>query len=266
MIQHSTQFHPSFVTGQLLGLERDGVLEVTHSFPIPNNLDAENEESNFRLILEYQADMMHCLRDANVDFNTVGWYQSCYMGSFIGQNMIETQFNYQQNISESVALVFDPERSHFGNICIRAFRLTDAFMAFYKDRKFTLEAVKAQNISTESIFEELPVLINNSSLAKFFLASQSELESFSFDFLNTSPVGHLEKSMELLSELLDEKASEDSKIDFYNKSRKKDESAAAAEPSRLESLLINAQIHDTCKSLECFIEAAVFKQSLETIQ
>ena len=31
----------------------------------------------------------------NVDNNTVGWYQSTYLGSFLNETMIETQFTYQ---------------------------------------------------------------------------------------------------------------------------------------------------------------------------
>ena len=54
-------------TGQLLGLDQDRVLEVTHSFPFPH--DDEDEETG----AEYQMDMMRCLRDVNVDSNTVGW-------------------------------------------------------------------------------------------------------------------------------------------------------------------------------------------------
>jgi hypothetical protein len=66
---------------------------------------------------DYQIAMMRCLREVrfgfscvahgqrpsvcmqvNVDNNTVGWYQSTYLGSFLNETMIETQFTYQARL------------------------------------------------------------------------------------------------------------------------------------------------------------------------
>ena len=87
--------------------------------------------------------MMRCLRDVNVDNNTVGWYQSTYFSSFIEESCIETQFNYQQHIKTAVLLVYDPARTRATGMPLRAFRLTDHFMALYGEGKFTLHAVAA---------------------------------------------------------------------------------------------------------------------------
>ena len=38
---------------------------------------------------------MRCLREINVDNNTVGWYQSTYLGSFYTEELIETFMAYQ---------------------------------------------------------------------------------------------------------------------------------------------------------------------------
>jgi hypothetical protein len=35
--------------------------------------------------VEYQFEMMRCLRDVNIDSNTVGWYQSTFLGSYLTQ-------------------------------------------------------------------------------------------------------------------------------------------------------------------------------------
>ena len=60
----------------------------------------------FFLGARYQVDMMRCLRDVNVDNNTVGWYQSTYLGSFVTHKLIETQYNYQQTFNnKSVVIV-----------------------------------------------------------------------------------------------------------------------------------------------------------------
>ena len=62
--------------------------------------------NKFFLGARYQVDMMRCLRDVNVDNNTVGWYQSTYLGSFVTHKLIETQYNYQQTFNnKSVVIV-----------------------------------------------------------------------------------------------------------------------------------------------------------------
>lgn len=42
--QHSRDFSPEFVTGQLLGMETDTCLEVSDSFPFASNLTDELEQ------------------------------------------------------------------------------------------------------------------------------------------------------------------------------------------------------------------------------
>jgi translation initiation factor 3 subunit H len=50
--------------------------------------------------------MMKSLREVNIDHNSVGWYQSTYLGSYVTQQLIETQFAYQQDIPNSVCIVY----------------------------------------------------------------------------------------------------------------------------------------------------------------
>ncbi len=101
LIKHCQAALPTFVTGQLLGLDVGPKLEVTNCFPFPSkeaeqqhgtrtNSNEEEEDS-----AEYQMEMMRHLREVNVDNNTVGWYQSTYFSSFIDESCVETQFNYQ---------------------------------------------------------------------------------------------------------------------------------------------------------------------------
>jgi translation initiation factor 3 subunit H len=110
IVKHSKEGMPTLVTGQLLGLDVGQTLEVTDCFPFPvraalsmslemwfsclgtcpgilccprshlhrrtlSMLQARNDEEDG---LEgdgasYQLDMMRCLREVNVDNNTVGW-------------------------------------------------------------------------------------------------------------------------------------------------------------------------------------------------
>lgn len=43
-MQHSRDFAPDFVTGQLLGMETDSSLEISDSFPFASNLTDELEQ------------------------------------------------------------------------------------------------------------------------------------------------------------------------------------------------------------------------------
>ena len=104
IIKHCKEFSPALVTGQLLGLDVGSVLELTNCFPFPVTTKSlpnsrlidlfnffwfliffflfflihkkirEEDEENEAEGANYQLDMMKCLREVNVDNNTVGWY------------------------------------------------------------------------------------------------------------------------------------------------------------------------------------------------
>lgn len=80
---------------------------------------------------------MRCLREVNVDNNTVGWYQSSVLGSFQTQEMIETFISYADSIKKCVCIVYDPQRSARGAVGLRAVRLRDAFITLFKEGKLT---------------------------------------------------------------------------------------------------------------------------------
>ena len=143
IIQHCQEALPAFVTGQLLGLDIGRTLEVTNCFPFPRKDEAETQRGAADADedddgAEYQMEMMRCLREVNVDNNTVGWYQSTYFSSFIDESCIETQFNYQENIKNCVVLIYDPSRTRAAGLALRAFRLTDSFMSLYKEVRHPL--------------------------------------------------------------------------------------------------------------------------------
>ncbi|TQD69638.1 hypothetical protein C1H46_044829 [Malus baccata] len=94
IIKHCKEFSPALVTGQLLGLDVGSVLEVTNCFPFPVREEDEEIEADGA---NYQLEMMRCLREVNVDNNTVGWYQSTLLGSFQTVELIETFMNYQED-------------------------------------------------------------------------------------------------------------------------------------------------------------------------
>lgn len=140
LVRHCKESLPTFVTGQLLGLDIGRTLEVTSCFPFPSRDDADLAPEDDKDGAEYQVEMMRCLRNVNVDNNTVGWYQSTHLGSHMTESCLEHQFHYQEHIRNCVVLVFDPMQTTVGHLHLRAFRLTDAFMALYREKKFTPDA------------------------------------------------------------------------------------------------------------------------------
>jgi translation initiation factor 3 subunit H len=140
-------------------MEKNGVLEITNSFPFPeaavahvdpghSNNNNQNDKAadlaagapRAKQNIAYGNEMIKFLREVNVDANNVGWYTSTSMGNFINLNTIENQFYYQNQLNErTVALIYDVSRSSQGTLNLRAYRLSPAFVTAYKEGKFTTE-------------------------------------------------------------------------------------------------------------------------------
>lgn len=205
IIKHCSQTFPSTATGALVGMDVDGSLEITNTFPFPVvEVPAESHFDNAapnpaaaapraKANAAYSAEMIRMLREVNTDANNVGWYTSANMGNFVNMNVIENQFYYQSQLNErTVALVHDVSRSAQGSLSLRAFRLSAKFMAAFKENKFTSEeyvqcpghspneisrisntdmnpSLQKSNMRHPDIFEELPVKLHNSHLITSFL-------------------------------------------------------------------------------------------------
>ena len=232
VIKHCQQALPAFVTGQLLGLDVGKTLEVTHSFPFPSKEGGGDGDDDST---EYQMEMMRCLRDVNVDNNTVGWYQSTYFSSFIDDACVETQYNYQSHIKNCVMLIYDPSRSRTSGVALRAFRLTDAFMRLYSDGKVTYDALSSANEADgpTDVFEEVPIRVKSSNLhAALMLELQDELgiganaSDFSRLEVNTNPF--LEKQLQLLIESIEDLQQESNRLQHYERSVQRQKAAQNA--------------------------------------
>lgn len=154
VIKHCSQTLPTTATGFLVGMDLLSTLQVTNSFPFPtidlpptDGHHDNNAASNLaaaapraKANAAYQIEMIKKLREVNVDANNVGWYTSANLGNFVNANMIENQYHYQKELNErTVAIVHDVSRSSQGSLSLHAFRLSSAFMAAFKEGKFTTE-------------------------------------------------------------------------------------------------------------------------------
>ncbi len=201
--KHCSSTFPTTATGSLVGLDGNGVLGITNSFPFPT-VDVVNQDSHqndasalaaaaprAKANITYQSDMIRHLKEVNVDANNVGWYTSATMGNFINMGFIENMHHYQRDNAATVGLVHDVSRSSQGALSLRAFRLSPSFMAAYKEGKFTTERLVPQHplggmrgghgtnamdcslqkskLSFRDILVELPVNIHDSHLLTTFL-------------------------------------------------------------------------------------------------
>ncbi|EEU43189.1 uncharacterized protein NECHADRAFT_62738 [Fusarium vanettenii 77-13-4] len=179
--KHCSSAFPSVATGSIVGMDRDELLEITNTFPFPTVDPAttdghQNDASALaaaaprqKANIAYQNEMIRHLKEVNVDANNVGWYTSATMGNFVNLSFIENQFHYQKDNEHTVALVYDASKSSQGNLTLRAFRLTPAFMTAYKENKFTTENLQKTKLTFKDIIAEVPINVHNSHLLTTFL-------------------------------------------------------------------------------------------------
>lgn len=212
IIKHCDEHKSQVVTGQLLGLNMNGKLEITNSFP-GLSVDEKNDQDGF------QESMMKHLRKVNVDNNSVGWYQSAFMGEWIDDNIIREQASYQNAIPESIVLVYDPYCTKKGTLALKAYRLTSDFLEFYKGKDFSHINFAKHGIDSSSIFEEIPMKVHNSHLVHAFLYELQEKKMFGceFDRLDLSGDGILKRNLDIMSSSIDDLTQDHSKFQFHQK-------------------------------------------------
>jgi translation initiation factor 3 subunit H len=169
-------------------------------------------------------------------------------------------------------------------------------MALYKNRKFTTASLAAHKISFSKIFEELPVVIHNSTLVNLFLRDlEPYCPSPNPDLLDLTLDPYLEKNLEGLQESLERYELDLNKHNGWERNyakvmslqnqylqKKKSENAvrqanhenplplpsdaelnqmfkATPETSRLEPLLLQAQSYQYSKHITQFIGPSLTK-------
>lgn len=279
--KHCKEALPTLVTGQLLGLDIGQTLEVTNCFPFPTE-NGEDEEGG----TNYQLEMMRCLREVNIDNNTVGWYQSTYLGSYQTTELIETFLNYRENIRRCVCIVYDPTRSTQGQLSATALRLAEPFMDLYKQNAGVLstETVAAMNLQWHQVFVEVPMAVTNSALAATLMSAATvnlRVSQADFDRLQLSDAPNIERTLSMLGDCIDDVTLDLQRLQQHHRQAGRQLAAHSAwlakrraenvqrkavgqeqlpeedpnafkpsvEPPRLDALLISNQINTYCGQL-----------------
>ena len=203
IIKHCQEEGPlSEVQGTLLGLIRDGELEVTNCFPLPRRSEDDEDDHH-----DYQHVMMRHLRNVNVDHLNVGWYQSSpYGGSASKLETVDSQYVYQSTIEESIVLLYDPIRTQRGHLSIKVYRLTNQALKLCKEGEFTIETLKNHRMSSDKFIEEIPVTIRNSNLITGLMCElDAELPADEGkQFLDMGAVNVMEKSLQSLMKCVED--------------------------------------------------------------
>jgi len=174
IIKHSRDAQGSSAHGLVLGLDLDGILEVSNSFPMPNH-SPDDDDKSVKGIARYQASMLRSLKDVQADDSIVGFYQAMTLGSFLNQTLVETQAIHQEKLRHGgVVIVHDMSQTARGNASFRAFRLTRAFFDALKRNNFSTSSLIDHRLTFSSILEELPVKIRTNALMGSFLKTLTE--------------------------------------------------------------------------------------------
>mmetsp|Transcript_20221 Transcript_20221/g.20327 ORF Transcript_20221/g.20327 Transcript_20221/m.20327 type:complete len:346 (+) Transcript_20221:51-1088(+) len=227
IVGHCDESLPTMVAGSLLGLDVNGILEVTYAFPIPTpraegESGQEGPQQDEVDSQEYQIEMMKMLRDVHVDNNCVGWYQSMYLGTFCTNDVVNSQYSYQssEELSDnSIVILYDPIQSKKGALVIKAFRLTAQFVQL---RKYKSNAF----IKPSDILEEIPIKLTNCGHTSAFLRclTDSHAPAFECDFeqLAVSCTDtYLERNLELVNSWMDDLVQEQQRFQMYSKGNSK---------------------------------------------
>jgi len=285
------QANAGIARGALLGLMTDTRrLEITHSFPFPNNA---NEDENVD-DEDFQLSIMKRLRHVNVDHLHVGWYQSASFGNFLSSQLLESHYAYQTSIEESVCLIFDTAKTTKGFLSLKAYRLTPQAIELYKAGEFSAETISRIKVSYSHLFSEVPITIKNSHLVNEVLLELGEQipTERGNQFLDLGTADVLESQLKHLMDSVDEVNQESIKFNKYQtmamkqfqdktrymQRRQQENTArlargeeelpeedaskvfkALAPPSRLNSLILSGQILSSADQVSQFCSQSLAK-------
>ncbi|KAG2023411.1 translation initiation factor 3 subunit 3 [Coprinopsis cinerea AmutBmut pab1-1] len=173
IIKHAREAPSTTAHGLLLGLDLDGVLEISNSFPLPHAGDEAEKAS--KSIARHQAAMLRSLKEVQADDSVVGFYQATTLGAFFNQTLLDTQAIHQDKLRHGgIVIVHDLSQTARGNASFRAFRLTAAFLDAYKRSNFSTPSLISHRLTFSSILEEVPLKIRTNPLLSSFLGTLTE--------------------------------------------------------------------------------------------
>ncbi|KAJ3480869.1 hypothetical protein NLI96_g8039 [Meripilus lineatus] len=245
IVKHAREAQGSNAHGVLLGLDLDGTLEISNSFPLPHHL-TDDDDKSLKGVARYQSSMLRSLKEVQADDSVVGFYQAITLGSFFSQNFVETQAVHQDKLRHGgVVVVHDISQTARGNASFRAFRLTKAFLDAYKKKDFSTDSLIEHGLTFSSIVEEIPLRIRTNPLLGSFLetlgtsspisssdaapstASATAALPPSFSCLNLG-TGNVSRNLEQIVEALDAYKTEEGNLGYLQRQIAREKARAEA--------------------------------------
>lgn len=262
IMKHCKQHTPSTVMGQLLGLDIDGVLQVTHSFGVYERGEDNQHDDQADFLIQ----MQKSLREVNVDAYVVGWYQSTQLGQIFSNTTVDTQrtvlenqHRYQKETSASIYLVYDPLQAAIGKPSFKALQMTPQFLQYYSEFKDGMMP-DIQGVPTNEMFQEIPIHIKSAAIAEAFLLEWSLMDTSAtsqIESLDTENQVFAERNMQLLIGALEGLASEQQKLQNYEKmlssgDKGKGKGKKPPAPKQLDTMILSREIQNYCKQINDF--------------
>eukprot|EP01091_Cochliopodium_minus_P020373 TRINITY_DN887_c1_g3_i1.p1 TRINITY_DN887_c1_g3~~TRINITY_DN887_c1_g3_i1.p1 ORF type:complete len:314 (-),score=101.97 TRINITY_DN887_c1_g3_i1:48-989(-) len=198
--KHSQENMPELISGFLVGIDIEDSLHITNCFPFPHGMSSEDTQ-------EFQFKVLEYCKIVNLDAYNVGCYQSTYLGSYVNDGLIRSQYAFQTNTkitNKCVAIIYDQMKTvRSGSLAIKAVRLREQFIKIYKQNNGNLTSL---DLNYREVFEEIPIRIRNNGLANAFIMQLETTNVLkpNFDNLDLASNLYLERTSEFLLGGIDE--------------------------------------------------------------
>jgi len=220
IIKHAREMaSTSSATGQLLGLDSQGLLNVSDVFPLPSGSlgsggEGGEEGRGSKAAARYTSTIMPRLAALGSDANIVGFYVSTTNGQHLANpGFLDTLTALQLGApalkaakgvnagpggpskpfhgGKGVAIVCDLASSSQGTVNLKAFRLSTAFVDAYQVGRFDSQSLIHAKLTPSNILEEVPLYIQSSALLTAFLSTIASPLTASFNTATSSaPYAH----------------------------------------------------------------------------
>lgn len=282
--RHLTEHYRSTACGILLGMPDGSAAQITESFALPpETLDGDGSELRSEEGTNYQRQMVHHLANVGADTTVMGWYLSGRHGAPMNQTVVDNMYHFQKQNENSILLFYDVAKTEASGVtCLRAYRLSEEYIKVRQTGKFTTHNLIANKLDYTKLLEELPVSVHNSHLVNLLSLKYPDRPA-THSPLKMAPPSVFERELEDILDTVEDFTYEQSSYNYYQRQlsrergkisswlqKRKAENAdrqahgrpllptddykshfqLPEEPSRLDNLLLSAQLADQCDSVD----------------
>jgi len=196
----SVESHPDLTTGILVGAEEGETVVVSNATALPGDEVVSTQEGEQQVVEpvgDYQEEYMDSLAAINGDLNIVGCFFAGNVGSVLSDSNLRKVYELQSKKASSILLTFDLPAFKALRSSVRAFRLSEAMMTYFRSNGITTPGAADQALI------ELPVNLTVPVLVDAFLAENvAWVQANAKAPLRMS--NYLERNLEILNRNLEE--------------------------------------------------------------